>query len=375
VRNLKYGPFFPIKIGVRATNRIANRILVKIDDRKIGQGPEAGEKQEARRFSPVFGGFPEGSGTGGGVILRPMKSLDGLELEGRVTTSFSQRYAVRYLQDAGPVRTGPEIAFHHYSRQDFFGEGPGASESDWSNFAISETSGGWKTEASVGQVQLRHGIYARHVNVGTTEAPHPPIQETFAEAAVSGGFGDSSWLTNEVGLAFDRRDDPRNPRAGSLIDTSLNINKGINSTTTDFSTLETTGTLYVPLTRTRSHVLAFRADAVRTISGDVVPFHQQPTLGGSKTLRGYVPYRFHGRDRFAASSEYRYAIWRRLDAAVFLDIGQVYSDIFKEMGSTGMNSSWGAGLRLNGPRSMKFRLYAAHSPEGTRLVLNMGPTW
>jgi outer membrane protein assembly factor BamA len=122
-------------------------------------------------------------------------------------------------------------------------------------------------------------------------------------------------------------------------------------------------------------VLAFRSDVVRTLSGDVVPFYAQPTLGGSTTLRGFREQRFRDRDSLSATAEYRYGVWRFLDVALFVDAGQVYSDLCDEIGSRGFETAYGAGLRLNGPGNIMGRLSIGHSDEGTRLFLKFGPTW
>jgi outer membrane protein assembly factor BamA len=98
-------------------------------------------------------------------------------------------------------------------------------------------------------------------------------------------------------------------------------------------------------------------------------------LGGSSTLRGFREYRFRDRDAFALSGEYRYAIWEYLDAVLFADAGQVYSNIFQDLDDDGLHTSAGFGLRFHS-RLFNFQATFGHSSEGTRAFLKFGtPLW
>ena len=60
-----------------------------------------------------------------------------------------------------------------------------------------------------------------------------------------------------------------------------------------------------------------------TDEGHFVPFYLQPSLGGHNTLRSYADYRFHDRHLLIFNAEARIPMMTHVDAAVFLDAGNV----------------------------------------------------
>ena len=62
-----------------------------------------------------------------------------------------------------------------------------------------------------------------------------------------------------------------------------------------------------------------------TDAGQAVPFYLEPSLGGHNSLRGYDDYRFHDRDLLLVNVETRVALMTHVDAALFLDAGNVAS--------------------------------------------------
>ena len=100
--------------------------------------------------------------------------------------------------------------------------------------------------------------------------------------------------------------------------------------------------------------------------GQTVPFYFLPSLGGANTLRAYPDYRFHDRNLVVINAEGRLAMTAHLDAAVFVDAGNVAA----RLGDLNLDRrSYGVGLRLHTDRQTFARFDAARGDEGWRLVV------
>ena len=105
-----------------------------------------------------------------------------------------------------------------------------------------------------------------------------------------------------------------------------------------------------------------------TGEGQSVPFYLQPGLGGQNSLRSYDDFRFHDRNLMLVTVEARLAMMTHVDAAVFVDAGNVASRV----GDLNIDKrSYGAGLRLHSRRQTYVRLDVARGDEGWRLVLRL----
>ena len=93
-----------------------------------------------------------------------------------------------------------------------------------------------------------------------------------------------------------------------------------------------------------------------------------PSLGGGNTLRGYHDYRFHDRDLLVVNAESRWALFTHVDAAAFVDAGNVaarVSDLNLD------KTSYGGGLRVHSRSATFARLDVAHSREGWLVFLKL----
>jgi hypothetical protein len=102
-----------------------------------------------------------------------------------------------------------------------------------------------------------------------------------------------------------------------------------------------------------------------------VPFFLLPDLGGSD-LRGFDNYRFRNRHSMLLTAEYRWYAQEFLDGAIFYDAGKAVPRR-GDLDFTGLKSSYGAGIRLHGPRTTALRIDVARSREGTRLIFAFSP--
>jgi len=340
-------------------------------DRDQGSGPKEG-------LAPLFGGLGDGSGLAGGLQYTKLVA-EGWRatVSGRLSTHAYQRYVFSLNKDFGRVRTGPELMWESRPEEDFYGEGSSSAESARSTYGVSGPHAGWITAAKLGPVELRHSLrWDRYDLFAGKDDRFPTTQDTFRPTEVSGGYSNSQFLTNLVGAVLDYRDDPKNPRAGTMVAGSVEFRNGIQQTAASFTTLRLRHYLYLPLSERKAHLFAFRAEALHNMSDDAIPFYLEPTLGGGNSLRGFREYRFRDNDAFLATAEYRYRIWTYMDAVIFGDAGQVYSNLFKDATHTRMQTDYGGGLRVNTPIGLQMNLNIGHSTEGTRFWFKLGAfTW
>jgi outer membrane protein assembly factor BamA len=114
-----------------------------------------------------------------------------------------------------------------------------------------------------------------------------------------------------------------------------------------------------------------------------LPFYSLPTLGGSRTLRGYIQNRYTDRAAAHFSAEYRinlvergYAFTdtiriERIGIALFYDAGTVAADVDR-LDNGRFLDSYGIGLRLAFSREAVFRADVGYSEEGSNLTIAFG---
>ncbi len=119
--------------------------------------------------------------------------------------------------------------------------------------------------------------------------------------------------------------------------------------------------------------LALRARYEKTHPPDGmdVPFYEATTLGGVSTLRGYDQDRFRDEGYLLFNAEYRWPIWDIFDGVVFFDTGQVFQR-YSDVAFDAFHSNVGVGLRVYGRSDVAGRLEAAYSPDGLRLLAQIG---
>jgi hypothetical protein len=118
-------------------------------------------------------------------------------------------------------------------------------------------------------------------------------------------------------------------------------------------------------------VLTLRGMAVlnNPDAGQDVPFYLQPTLGGSRWLRGFVTERFRDRNLAAVQAEYGWDLWPFLGAVLFYEIGAVAPEP-RDLSIKASKSDYGIGFRFGSARTIALRTDVAFgSGEGTRLAM------
>lgn len=123
------------------------------------------------------------------------------------------------------------------------------------------------------------------------------------------------------GLAFDSRDNEFFPNDGVLVEGRVVNSNDAYGGDFDYSRLTLDFRAFWTPVKT-GHVIALRTFYDATFQGDP-PFFVRPVLGGAEFARGYFRGRFRDSNALAATLEYRFPIYGRINAALFFDIGQV----------------------------------------------------
>jgi outer membrane protein assembly factor BamA len=109
------------------------------------------------------------------------------------------------------------------------------------------------------------------------------------------------------------------------------------------------------------------ASATNAEAGQQVPFQLQPTLGGSRVLRGFVTDRFRSNKVVALQAEYGWDVLPFLNAVLFAEAGSAVSR-WRELDRRSLHTDYGLGFRFGSARTVALRTDVAFgSGEGTRL--------
>jgi outer membrane translocation and assembly module TamA len=224
--------------------------------------------------------------------------------------------------------------------------------------------------------QLTRGLVVRGT-VGTMrpsvgrsgDARLPTLSDRFSEADAPGQSSQPTFAVYRAGLLVDRRDAP-NPRRGSLLDVDLRRLVDTATGAYSFTSTRIEAQHFVPFWND-TRVLAMRGVAERNVAdaGAAVPFYLQPTIGGSRTLRGFQRQRFRDASMLLLQGEYRYEVNAFLMGAVFADAGQV-APSFSRMRWRDLSTDYGVGLRFGYASGVALRTDLAFGGEDlARLVV------
>lgn len=278
----------------------------------------------------------------------------------------------------------------------FFGLGDATEEVDESSYTqeVTEVSilRQWAVREPADDLLLRLGAALEHHNLARGRvASIPSTDDAYTDLFRRGDDQDLLWLT--LGVGYDTRDSQHNPYRGWTIDGR--IDAAVGQTGGDLGAIVTVSGSKVfslpPLfheggdpgeEHPPTDTLAF-GGFVQTTAGEL-PFYALPALGGTHTLRGYVPGRFTGGHTWHAGVEYRF--WgvprgfkitdalrvERLGAALFYELGSLTADDFGDLLDADVKQSYGVGFRMSLERSALFRIDLGWSEEDFNFTIGYG---
>jgi AAA family ATP:ADP antiporter len=245
----------------------------------------------------------------------------------------------------------------------FYGIGNDTLTADRAGYAYSAFQAGVFTEVRAARaLTLGGGLDAMRLEAG-------PVANTFAAAL------EPAYARSHVFAALDTRTSPGYTRRGTLLRADWSNYHQTNGQTHSFTRFDAEAQQFIPLLRENS-VIALRALASTTgaAAGHEVPHFLMPSLGGSRTLRGYSAWRFRDRNRLLLTGEYRWSAGSFVDVALFLDAGKV-SPRASDLTAGSFTKTYGVGVTLHTFTSTFARMEVARTPEGTSLVLSFGPSF
>jgi outer membrane protein assembly factor BamA len=276
---------------------------------------------------------------------------------GKSTTKdqdYQAEFAERGLWD-GRVFVLASAFFEKDSTERFFGFGNDSSEEDESNYTsvatvAQATPGVWLLPA----VNLSYRMRIRHFTVergqvdafpfiGTPEAP-PATRDPALRRP-------GTFWAHQVVLAYDSRDARDIPARGALALVYTEAADRALGSTSSFVKFGVEWRNFIPIRR-GNPIVALRALADYTSGSADLPFWEQSSLGGRRTLRAFGSDRFIDFNRSLASAELRARVWERrifgvnaaLELAPFLEAGEVFDDVLDSPVSD-LHLAYGVGFR------------------------------
>ncbi len=267
---------------------------------------------------------------------------------------------------------GSQVRWQDFKQVDFYGEGSGSASSERSQHRIqSKVVGGYATLRPIRTLAIDAEVdWLRPSVLAASGLFQPGVPDTrmlFGSDPVFRFAEQPRFFHREGAVTLDTRDFPGHPTAGAVYRAVVADYRDRDAAAFNFRRYELEAARFAAI-GSSPVVLAVHGWLVASdpADGQSVPFYLQPSLGGYNTLRGYPDYRFHDRDLLLVNAEARVPLMAHVDAAAFVDLGNVaprISDL--NLGKR----SYGTGLRLHTRRQTFARLDVARSPEGWRVLL------
>jgi hypothetical protein len=330
------------------------------------------------------GSFPNGAGFGYGIgvtekaigssVVDPDQPnrIDGTMFAARSLRGYQRVSARMDLKNAAgrPIDLTVRWQDYRLPQEDFYGTGSESSTTRRSNYRLDGTDIATAATWRIGQFAIGSELsYLTPVIGEGTDVRYAATQSVFTADEAPGLSKLPAFVRGDLSLAYDWRDSDTHPRRGGQYQTIVSHYRSVDDDAFDFRRVDILAQQIVPLPN-RYRRLELRAAAAFTdaAAGHDVPFIYQPAIGGLQTLRGFSEARFRDRNALSASAEYQWEAWWALDAAIFVDAGQVAANR-ADLSLRNFDVTYGVGLRLHGNEHFIARLDLARGREGFRPIL------
>ena len=274
----------------------------------------------------------------------------------------------------GKLALGSMVRWQDFGQVAYFGEGPETLASNVSEYRLqSKNLVGYATLRPLRWFDISTKIGWMEPSIrpraGAFMRDRPNTHDVFPNDPVFALSDQPTFVHSEASITADTRDFPDHPTRGGLVRAAAANFSDRDTGVFSFKRYEGEAAGFLPLAGSRV-VVALRGWLVAsdTGAGQSVPFYLQPSLGGHNTLRGYSDYRFHDRNMVVFNAETRIALLTHLDAAVFVDAGNVAARV----GDLNVDKrSYGAGIRLHSRRQTFARADLARGDEGWQFLFRL----
>jgi outer membrane protein assembly factor BamA len=268
------------------------------------------------------------------------------------------------------------------TRERFYGIGPSTSSDDRSNYGYRGAFGtlaGYRSFGDGGEVSVFGGLRRVEPEDGrlnTIIHDRDSIAERFDGQDLYGLFETLDLYNVGLSASYDWRERPSSPLGGGTagLIVSYTSGSGIGDTSVGFWRVHAEASHFLELFNERVIGVRATAEHIEPDDGTRVPFYELARLGGSQFLRGYKTGRFRDLGYVAFSAEYRWPLWRRIDALLFTDHGRVFHDLSEDFEFSNFKSSYGGGMRIWN-NAGHLSLLAAKGTEEWSFYINFGDSF
>jgi outer membrane protein assembly factor BamA len=272
----------------------------------------------------------------------------------------------------GHLTIGSQVMWQDNTQVNYFGIGPDVSDDDRSQYQMQSTDVvGYATVTTKEWLSINGELgwlgRPKLMNPGGTFKPNvPSTLDAFPNDPAANLSEQPKFLHSEASIIADTRDHRGHPTSGSMYRGALTNYWDKSDGVFTFHTWEAEGLKYIPLSDARV-VLAFHGWSVYGNPSNDIPFYLLPTMGGNRTNRAFHNFEFHDNNLLVLQAESRFAVWEHMDAALFVDAGNVaqhYGDLNLDQ------RSYGAGLRVHTEKTTLARLDVADGHQGWHVVFS-----
>lgn len=288
---------------------------------------------------------------------------------------WRQRYAASYGFGLGPgLMVGLKGSYTRLPNESFFGIGSDSKREDKSNYLheLSEFNAFLRSRrVPHTEIMLEAGLDFNNFFDGNDKR-FPQVDEKFDITTIPGYENKIELVWLSAKLSYHRVNRPGSPTRGWKASGWGRLFGEIGDSRYEFAQMGADIETYLNLFHNRYLVFRLAGQLSRPFKNRVVPFQYYSRLGiAEETIRGYERDRFIDRDLALGSVEYRWPVYRLIDAVLFVETATVAHDIFDEASSTTWHTSYGGGLRLWSKEGLLADLYLAKSRDGVRLHFSM----
>ena len=257
----------------------------------------------------------------------------------------------------------------------FFGLGPDSLRREQANFSLENTLVGGSGAVQAGRLLSVGGrVEYMTPRAGRGRSERVPTIGALFPIEQTPGLGEATSFARFEAFADLNYREPRlNPRRGGRYYVSYAVFEDLDVDRYGFGRLEVDLQQYVPFLKDR-RVFAFHAllSASDAGGGEKVPFYLMRSLGGPDDLRGFRRHRFRDQNILLLQAEYRWEVFTAVDAALFVDAGQVAPRL-GDLALGRLETDYGAGLRFGSNNGVFLRVEGAFgSQDGRRFILRLG---
>jgi hypothetical protein len=329
----------------------------------------------SRGVMPVYSSR---SGLGLEFFLKDRPS-DGARLNltgswGLLGRQLYQARARRIEVFGGALTMGGQLTFRNMPDERFYGIGPNTVAADETNYQIKTATaevalGRWVTPKFV-----VGGIFGVDHNITGAGKSDKSPSTTDVLPGLPGLDEEFTVTRATLALYYNGKNREVRPTGGWEVEARGRIDQEIAGDNFAYTFAFLDVIKYAEIFRERTLFLRFALQFSDPLNDKQMPFYRLSELGSDETIRGFERGRFQDFDAVLGTVEYRYPIWRTIDALLFVDAGQVQQDIFKDFGSADTQFTFGGGFRFWKSEGTLIRLELGKSEDGLKFLFLLNPS-